>query len=73
MEIRETKDNYWVIENDFGHIDFDLVNNRAFFYKKRAQFWSDKLDITPVREWDFNDSDISGLDVFLVIMKSLHL
>jgi hypothetical protein len=73
MEIREIKDNYWIIENDFGHIDFDLVNNRAYFYKKRSSFLKDKLDITPVREWNFDGSAISGLDVFLVIMKSLHL
>jgi hypothetical protein len=73
MEIREIKDNYWIIENDFGHIDFDLVNNRAYFYKKRSNFLKDKLDITPVREWNFDGSAISGLDVFLVLMKSLHL
>jgi hypothetical protein len=73
MQISETKDNYWIIENDTGHIDFDLNINRAYFYKKRSGIFKDQIDQTPVREWSFNGQNLSGLDVFLVLMKSLHL
>ena len=73
MEIREIKDNHWIIDIPEGHITFDMEENKAFFHKKRSSFLKDQLDDTPVREWDFGEDIISGEDVFLVLMKSLHL
>jgi len=73
MEIREIKDDHWIIDIGVGHISFDLNSNRAYFFKRRTGMFRDEVDETPAREWIFNGSKISGLDVFLVLMKSLHL
>lgn len=73
MQIREIKDDHWIIEIDAGQIIFDLHSNRASFFKKRPGIFTDELDKSPVREWFFNHDAISGLDILLVIMKSLHL
>jgi len=43
MQISETKDNYWVVENDTGHIDFDLNIGRAYYYKKRSGFFKGQI------------------------------
>jgi hypothetical protein len=73
MEIKEIKDHHWTIDIGAGHIIFDLSERRAYFFKRRSGTFKDVLDDSPIREWIFEKQDISGLDVFLVIMKSLHL
>jgi hypothetical protein len=74
MEIKEIKDDHWIIEIDHGRIYFDLNSNKAFFFKKRSKVFKDEVEVAPIREWQFNvENYISGLDILLVIMKSLHL
>ena len=72
MTIKEIKDNHWIVDIEAGHIVFDMSENKAFFYKRRARFMKDDIDENPIREWEF-DEEMSGTDVLLVIMKSLHL
>ncbi|MCF8299351.1 MAG: hypothetical protein K9J13_17515 [Saprospiraceae bacterium] len=73
MQIKEVKDHNWIIEIEAGHIIFDLSTRRAYFHKRRTRVFKEEIDQTPTREWHFDQDNISGLDVFLVIMKSLHL
>jgi hypothetical protein len=72
MRIKEIKDHQWMIDIEAGHIVFDMSENQAFFYKRRSKLLGDEVDEAPTREWMF-DEDMSGTDVLLVIMKSLHL
>jgi len=73
MDIKEITDNNWIIDISQGRIEFDLNENKAYFFKKKSRVLSVKFKDAPVREWDFDDDDITGMDVLLVIMKSLHL
>jgi hypothetical protein len=73
MEIKEIKDHNWIIEIDAGLIIFDLSTKRAYFHKRRIKRFREVIDQSPTREWLFDQDNITGLDVFLVIMKSLHL
>lgn len=73
MDIKEITDNNWRIDIPEGRIEFDFNENKAYFFKKKSMFLTYKFNDDPVREWEFDDDEITGIDVLLVMMKSLHL